>query len=52
MASKAATKPPNRPPIQLPIDAATRIETSTSSGLMRTVLLMITGFSMWFSIWV
>src|SRR5215467_10241352 len=50
MASNAATKPPNTPPIQLPIDAATRIDISTSSGLMRTVLLMITGFRTWFSI--
>ena len=52
MASSAATKPPKNPPIQLPMDAATRIDTSTSSGLIRTVLLMITGLSMWFSIWV
>src|SRR5260370_12916640 len=49
MASNAATKPPNSPPTQLPIDAATRIETSTSSGLIRTVLLITTRVSTWFS---
>src|SRR5215471_9592546 len=52
MASNAATKPPNSPPIQLPMDAATRIETNTSNGLMFTVLLITTGFSTWFSNWV
>src|SRR5262249_10240301 len=45
MASNAATKPPNSPPIQLPIDAATRIETSTRSGLMITALLITIGLS-------
>ena len=47
--SSAATNPPNRPPTHDPIDAPTRTEMRTSSGLMRTVLLMMTGFSTWFS---
>ena len=41
MASSATTNPPKIPSIQLPIDAPTRIEIRTSSGLMLTVLLMI-----------
>jgi hypothetical protein len=52
MASSAATKAPKIPPIQLPIDAPTRIDTSTSSGLTFTVLLITIGFSTWFSTWV
>ena len=32
MASSAATKPPRVPPIQLPIEAATKMDTSTSNG--------------------
>jgi hypothetical protein len=52
MASRAATNPPNVPPIQLPMDAPIRIDTSTSSGLTFTVRLITTGFSTWFSIWV
>jgi hypothetical protein len=34
------------------MEAATRIEMSTSSGLICTVLLMTTGFRTWFSNWV
>lgn len=49
MASSAATNPPNSPPTSDPSDAPTSTEISTSSGLMRTVLLMMTGFSTWFS---
>ena len=52
MASSAATKPPNMPPIRLPIEAPISTAMNTSSGLIRTVLLMTTGFRTWFSIWV
>ncbi len=49
MDCSAATKPPNKPPSQAPIDEPTRIDSSTSSGLTFTVQLMITGFRTWFS---
>src|ERR1700749_1941579 len=49
MASRAATNPPNSPPTRLPSDAPTSTAISTSSGLILTVLDMITGFRMWFS---
>jgi hypothetical protein len=52
MASSAATKPPDMPPIRLPIEAPVSTAMKTSSGLIRTVLLMMTGFRTWFSIWV
>jgi hypothetical protein len=52
MASNAATKPPNMPPTRLPSEAPTSTAISTSSGLILTVRLMITGFRMWFSTWV
>ena len=49
MASSAATKAPKIPPIQLPMLAPTRMDSSTSRGFTFTVLLMIIGFSTWFS---
>ena len=49
MASSAATNAPKMPPIQLPIYAPIRMDSSTSSGLTRTVLLITTGFRTWFS---
>ena len=49
MASSAATNAPNVPPIQSPMDAPIRMDSSTSSGLTRTVLLITIGFRMWFS---
>src|SRR2546429_9087664 len=50
MAISAATKAPKVPPSQLPSDAPTRMESSTSSGLTLTVRLITTGFRTWFSI--
>ena len=50
MASSAATNAPKIPPIQLPISAPTRMDSSTSSGLTLTVRLITIGFSTWFSI--
>jgi hypothetical protein len=45
----AATKPPNSPPAQSPSDVPSSTDISTRSGLTFTVLLMISGFSTWFS---
>ena len=45
MASSAATKAPKIPPTQSPIDAPTRMDISTSSGLTLTVRLITSGFS-------
>jgi len=45
-----ATKLPKKPPTQSPIDVPTRMDSSTSSGLILTVRLITTGFSTWFSI--
>ena len=49
MESKAATNPPNNPPTQSPIDVPNSTASKTSSGSTFTVLLMISGFRMWFS---
>ncbi len=49
MASSAATNAPKIPPIQLPMLAPIRMDSSTSSGLTFTVRLITTGLSMWFS---
>jgi hypothetical protein len=43
MESSAATKAPNVPLSQSPIDEPIRMATRTSSGLTLTVLLMTTG---------
>jgi hypothetical protein len=45
----AATNPPNTPPAQSPSDVPSSTDISTRSGLTFTGLLMMTGFSTWFS---
>ena len=52
MASSAPTNAPKIPPIQLPMSPPIRMDSSTSSGLTRTVRLITIGFSTWFSSWV